>query len=346
MIFLCSLKLKRAKTAFVGMPVRSFGMRTAALSFLFLSLWTAVLAADGSNITDGTYLMPEVVAIPFSHNILSDEYIKQMNQGKLDLRKFAASLVERKRLFQDRWGSNQTEKPKETSNFPGSLDAVEVVSFFPEKHLDSFLAQGQLNVHQVGHSRGLCDPLVRASAEDFMIGIHLESRYSSRHDSSLHYLRPKYGFVNFLKPSGVMINPNRLLRYGQVLLVYKDEVKLRTTYSYGDSLVSYCEPWEVNRHPIEPMALTCLQPPKEAYAKARYIEAQIWGPLDLSDIKEFRVPEERTDLAEKLASTGLPVYAYDRASMELCDQFTEESLAGLGQGKKLAGRSISKRTAE
>lgn len=305
---------------------------------VFICLSAGVLNPAFAELTSplGTesYFLPEVVAIPFNLNTLSDYYIKQIKSNKVDLRRFAASLVERKRLFQERWGNNQTEKPQPGASFI-SVENVELIAFFPEKYLDSFIKNGQLNVHQTGHSRGLCEPAIRASAEDFMLGIHLEAHYDGKSGSALHYLRPKYGFVNFLQKAGVSVNPNRWLRYGQIVLVYKDEVKFRTTYTYGDSLVSYCEPWEKSRIPIEPAALTCLEPPKAELKQIRYVEAQIWGPLNLSDIKEFRVPSARPDLVEKLDKLGLPVYAYDRESMELCDEFIDASLVGIARGKQL-----------
>lgn len=312
-------------------------LKRGRLSFVFgfLLIFTigVPVGAELPAAVDSAYLIPEVVALPFNFNTLSEAYLKQIKNGKLDLRRFSASLVERKRLFQERWGDNQTER-SDSLFLP--LDEVELVSFFPDKYLDSFIKNGQLNVHQTGHSRGLCDPEIRASAEDFMIGIHLEAHYDGQAGSKVHYIRPKYGLVNFLRNAEVMVNPNRLLRYGQIVLVYKDQVKQRATYSYGDSLVSYCEPWEKSHQPIEPVALTALLPPKPEFRKIRYVEAQIWGPLDLSDIKEFRVPEARTDLVEKLSKTGLPVYAYDRESMELRDEFVEVCDAGLNRGKTLS----------
>ncbi|MBY0357220.1 MAG: DUF3626 domain-containing protein [Candidatus Obscuribacterales bacterium] len=307
----------------------SYYRKPLILLLLFLAC-SPVFAESSARTAEG--LIPAVVAIPFDgQNVLAPEYIQGIKENKFDLRQFAASLVERKRLFQERWGSNQTDKPESNPSFRAGIENVELLSFMPEKYLTAFIEQGQLNVHQTGHTRGACEPAVRAGAEDLMIGIRLEAAYSPKTNAAIHYLRPKYGFVHFLDKTPVYVNPNRFLRYGEVMLVYKDQVKLRTTYTYGDSLISYCDPGVMDRHSLDPVPLTYLCPPKPQYQRVRYVEAQIWGPLDLSDISEFRVPTSRKDLAEKLKSTGKPIYAYDRDSMELCDEFKEESTVGVSR---------------
>lgn len=302
------------------------------LLILLLPILAGSLVFAGKSLSATEGLISAVVSIPFDgQNVLPPEYIQGIKENKFDLRQFAASLVERKRLFQERWGSNQTAKPETEPNFPAGIENVELLSFMPEKYLAAFIEQGQLNVHQTGHTGGACEPAVRASAEDLMIGIRLEAAYSRKAKAPIHYLRPKYGFVHFLDKAPVYVNPNRFLRYGEVMLVYKNQVKLRTTYTYGDSLISYCEPGVIDRHSLEPVPLTYLCPPKSQYRSVRYVEAQIWGPIDLSDISEFRVPAKRKDLAERLKSTGKPVFAYDRDSMELCDEFKEESTIGVSR---------------
>lgn len=281
-----------------------------------------------------TNFYPDLVSFPFDHNILPEELIANFKSPSTDLRKVASSLMERKRQFILRW-----EDPNLNDgdpNFPNSLDEVELVCAFPEQYLDSLFKNGQLNLHQVGHTRGVCEPALRAHAEDYMIGIHLESKYDDNRESRLHYLRPKYAYLHFLKPCGIKVNPARLLQYGQVLIVYNDAVKMRSSYTYGDSLASYCEPWAITMHPLDPVPLTLLSPPGK-YDKpiCRFVEAQIWGPIDLSDIKEFRIPKERKDLLEKLSATGKPVFSYDREKMELIDTYVDVADCGWKRGEAL-----------
>jgi hypothetical protein len=281
-------------------------------------------------------LLPQFLDLPFNSASMPPECEEALRQGKLDLRKVAVSLVQRKRLFQERW-----ERPSEDldlpENFPRSCDEVEIISFFPEQHLDSLLKDGQLNMHQTGQSRGLVQMQIRTAAENSMIGIKLEAEHNADPKSPLHFLRPKYGIVNFKKPCGVRVNPNRLLIYGQLIIVYNDDVKARTMYTYGDSLYFYCHhiSGELGEY-IEPHSLLAFSPPpKKEFWDVRYVEAQIWGPVDLSDIREFRIPRQRQDLLEKLKKADKPVYSYSRETMEECDYHMDEALIGLGRGKLL-----------
>ncbi len=286
-------------------------------------------------------LMPDLVNFPFDHNTLPPDYLDFFKAEKTDLRRVAASLMERKRQFILRW--EDPTRYATDRNFPNTLNDLELICIFPEQYLDSLIQKGQLNVHQVGHSRGVCEPAIRAHAEDFMIGIHLESKYEANRESRLHFLRPKYGFVNLSKPCGIKVNPFRLLQYGQVLIVYGDDVKLRSSYTYGDSLASYCEPWAITMRPLDPTPLTLLRPADEKKGESdhcRYIEAQIWGPIELSDIKEFRVPKERQDLIDKLSATGKPVFSYDREKMELNDIYIEVSDCGWKRGEALNKQAV------
>jgi len=306
---------------------------------ILISLIYALITAGATASTPSTppaeQIIPAFVNLPFDHNIMPEEYLSAIKSPQSDLRKVANSLMERKKQFILRW-ENPNSASDSSDNFPKSFDDLELVALFPEQFLDSFLKQGQLNVHQVGHSRGVCQPDIRAHAEDFFIGIHLENKYEPNRESRLHYLRPKYGYINLLKPCGLKSNPFRLIQYGQILFVYNEEVKYRSSYTYGDSLASYCEPWAITMHPLDPVPLTMMKPPgKEESANCRFIEAQIWGPLELQDIKEFRVPKDRKDLVDKLTATGKPVFSYDREKMEQNDCYVEVCDGGWLRGEPL-----------
>ena len=283
-------------------------------------------------------LLPEFVNLPFNSSEMPPEYATEIKAGKVDLRKLAISLVERKRQFQNRWKRDDDENAIEApETFPKSCDEVELVSFFPEQYIDSLFDKGQLNMHQTGESRGLTQRVIRTKAENSMIGIKLEPEPDTNPAAPMHFLRPKYGLVNFLKPCGVKVNPNRLLIYGELMIVYNDDVKLRSMYSYGDSLSTYCHYMAKDlKEYVEPRPMTEFAPPqKNDTWDVRYVEAQIWGPIQLQDIKEFRIPKERTDLLEKLKKAGKPVYAYSRENMINCDFHMEESEIGISRGEQL-----------
>lgn len=282
----------------------------------------------------------DLAVFPFDHNILPLEYLNFLNDSHSDLRKVGEALMERKKQFMLRW--EDPNKYKDIDKFPTSSDDVELCCIFPEKYINSLLSNGQMNLHQVKHSRGVCDAPIRAHAEDFMVGIHLENKYNEDPTSHLQFLRPKYGFVNFLKPCGIKVNPFRLLQYGTVIIVYDDSVKRRSSYTFGDSLASYCEAWEITLHPLDPRPLTMMRPPgDEEFANCRYVEAQIWGPVELKDIKEFRIPADRADLLAELNKSGKPVFSYDRSTMESHDYFMDISECGWTRGQALNDAAVA-----
>ena len=273
---------------------------------------------------------------PYDHNVLPIEMQHLIRDPKADLKSIACGLIQRKKDFILRWEQKRTT----SDEFPRSLDELEILCFLPEQYIDSVVTLGQRNIHQVGHSRGLCEKEVRAKAEDFMLGIHLEEKYDADPASAVHQLRPKYGFVNFFSPCGVKINPFRLFQYGQVIVVYADAVKNRTTYTYGDSLASYCEPLSMTMNPLDPLPLSLLRPPSETERNCRYVESQVWGPIELTDIKELRIPKERTDLAKNLANCGLPVFSYDRQKIEECYMYIDVSDCGWQRGEAINALAV------
>jgi len=263
------------------------------------------------------WLIPAIVSLPFDHDTLPAQWL-----SKYDSRRVAASLVERKHLFDERWATHSDDSQ---TDFPDPMSQVEMLSFFPEKYIAELLKHGQLNLHQVGHTQGGHEPWWRAELEDLMIGIHMEDSYSRSRSAKAHYLRPKYGILNFLRAPHMMIDPTSTigsketwLNYGSVIIVYRNEVKLRSTYMYGDSLEAIAKvPRQLGiPENCKPRPVIDLRPPDDAKSAVVYVEAQIWGPIDLSDIEEFRVPADRRDLVDKLKPAGLPIYAYNRAQFE------------------------------
>lgn len=309
--------------------------RITIASLISLLAATVALAAP----VPSGLLLPEFLNLPFNGAELPAEYAAEINAGKVDMRKLAVTLVERKRQFQNRWKKADDDDldVEVPATFPKSADEIELVSFFPEQYIDYLIEKGQLNMHQTGESRGLTQRIIRAKAENSMIGIKLEAEPDSNPKSTMQYLRPKYGLVNFTKPCGVKVNPNRLLIYGELMIVYNDDVKMRSMYSYGDSLSTYCHYMAKDlKEYVEPRAVLDFAPPqKNDTWDVRYVEAQIWGPIELSDIKEFRIPKERKDLLEKLKKAGKPVYSYSRENMENCDFHMEESEIGISRGEQL-----------
>lgn len=270
--------------------------------------------------SDRRRLLNELTRLPYTYNILDPKYFRL-----LDSRDVATALLERQRRFMRRWESKADQDKAGMAGFPSGAE-VEVVSFIPTKYIKSLLKRGQLNAHQVTHKQiHASTGMLRAEVEDLIINIHLEPVYSSDKSALVHYIRPKYGFVHFLKRSGVVVDPNTWLQYGKLIIVYRDSVKQRTTYTYGDSHCRIMVETPQRKHPSEPDSISDLRPPDLKHTHVPYVEAQVWGAIDMADIAEFRVPANQQGLVEQLKPAGLPIYTYDRDLLESIAEPIEES---------------------
>ncbi|MBX9687796.1 MAG: hypothetical protein K2X27_13905 [Candidatus Obscuribacterales bacterium] len=384
-------------------------------SILLLMQSTAVLASAESNSCEAgskqdDWLIPEILAIPTNVSLIEEKQI-----ANYEPRKIAASLLERKRQFDERWSKNEDlEQNKNEKNIPD----YEIVSFFPEEFIESLIKNGQLNGHELAQkverqsdadacilqdmqikdekkrlerlledgrymqgrgqmqaaikiygkaltlaetsapercaeikekidlfSKQSKDPSLaatraygwsrRAQLEFLHLGITIGSSYKGGCRNLANSILPKYGIINFKSPVSVSVNRRELLHYGAVLIVYRDELKFRTSYSYGDSTVlSKDEASGLVKGP-EVHSLMILDTAKAPVNKAIFVESQSWGPIDLSDIKEFRVPEGRDDLAKALSKSGLPIYSYRRSELGAEPTFVSAENLGISSEKLL-----------
>ncbi|MBX9721250.1 MAG: hypothetical protein K2X81_07640, partial [Candidatus Obscuribacterales bacterium] len=170
----------------------------------------------------------------------------------------------------------------------------------------------------------------RADLEDLHLGIKIGEKYKGAVRSLANSLRAKYGIVNVLSPADIQVSRRELVHYGAVIIVYRDELAWRSSYSFGDSTVlSKDEKTGLLKGP----KLRAMQEFTLANSEIKsvpFIELQVWGPIDLADIKEFRVPEGRADLVALLSKAALPIYTYKRK--ELGDEPAYVSAQNLGLG--------------
>jgi hypothetical protein len=253
------------------------------------------------------------------------------SHGNVDLRKVAVSLVERRRRFNARWKLATTRNNTDIINErrPEVFDNSEIVSFFPAKFALDVVRHGQLNYHQTGNTLGTQLDFWRAVCEETMIGLRLSPVYKPSSSDRSNFLRPKYGLVNFLSYANIPVDPQSILRYGEVIVVYRDEVKWRTTYTYGDSMDALVWRTSVEEPELLINGLADYATPKSACSQTLYVEAQIWGPLDVTDVQEFRIPSDKKLIAQELKTAGLPIFTYDRLALEKRSDLADASYLGL-----------------
>ena len=99
-----------------------------------------------------------------------------------------------------------------------------IINFHPNKHLHYFLKDTNYrNLFETGHSSGSTNKTDRAGWEDGL--------FNSIYENAKGAERCKYGALNLEK--GQYLNSANY--YGDSYFVLKHEVKLRSTYTYGDS---------------------------------------------------------------------------------------------------------------
>jgi len=175
----------------------------------------------------------------------------------------------------------------------------------PSKYLDQILKDGTLRTQfETGKSKGLLNNKVRASYEREVFG------YDDKLDPKM---RPYYGY---LTEAGDGANYKALSQYGDLAFEFKEEVRLRSTFSGGDSLNSYsptpiANP-EAGSMRFSEKAMLKIKdgatPLLDDFARGEYVEAQIHGDaLNIKDVVNKVVIHNKYDTVsfEALRAQGI-----------------------------------------
>ncbi len=172
---------------------------------------------------------------------------------------------------------------------------------------------------EVGRSRGVYYPSIRAGFEQMWFGYPM--------DSPAH-TRPIYGFVNVLADSGAnryAVQGGRIEHYGDAQVTLRPEVRARTTVCMGDSLKERegtmpspltdprAESFGAFPHNADmPYIAPTLRGTGRDYAhpsfwERAYVEAQIHGGVAVTDIEHvmFESPPP-SDVRQALDAAGIP----------------------------------------
>jgi hypothetical protein len=286
---------------------RNFYLITLLLS-LVPGLAKADCAGSGSDvlgqsatamIDDVRYrLIPEIMKLKDGDVLPAEVY------QNYDSRLIGASLVAR--YHQSDEVDGNSDKPE----FDFEKNTLLQLEFNPEL-IKGIQQNGFLNLHQIPRSvrcpdSDLCNSYVgfRTHLENSIFKIVLDPSYEAEKGHPVDSLFPKYSFLGFDKDTDGQKNSNFTGAYGSAVAVFKDDVKGRTTFTPGDSVVTHGKDFHT---------LMYRSPEKLSRNDGLYWEAQIWGTLGLSDVKYFLFPcplsspSEATDL-EAMKKTGIPIY--------------------------------------
>lgn len=247
------------------------------------------LTLSAPNFADDGYIR-ELLETP------SDGVISAEIYGKYDSQTIGRSLVQRLRALE-----NKESLVHEGYNMGKGTN---ILVNFSKNSLEEILTQGFKNIHLTATSRGTLDRGRRAKNEDQLIGARLEPKYQFGEKNSVHLTRPIYGYLEL---TSAHVPPNVFIRgsteqYGSLTAVLKEHIKERSTWTWDDSLA----------RPSRANSFDGLRQPPDGGLTSKYLEAQVWGGVDLRDIQEWRVPPGLpNEQLEMLKLTGLPIYQYE-----------------------------------
>ncbi len=190
----------------------------------------------------------------------------------------------------------------------------EIQLYFPAENVEKIVSTNSfLNLHQVPSIQGYdTRTTFRDQIEQSLARLRLSKEKSNDPDSPVNKLRPKSAVLEFRLPADQMPVTRGGKRFGELVAVLKDDVKRRTTYTPYDSGAIFSSPYTTAdrlRKEVRPLLASDyffrpLHP-------SEYFEAQVWGELSLSDVKEFLVPKGfGGDALSKLRETGIPIFQY------------------------------------
>lgn len=248
----------------------------------------------------------------------------------LDSRTLAELLVERVRRECDLAGAP-------TSGEKVLGDDFTLIEMVPARALASIARFGFLNQHQTGRSGGFARERDRFEAEQELAMLRLPFSADGR------ALLPKYAVLD-VRNEGMGTFPLPT-RYGDVAIVFKDEVAARATWTYADSLDYSRKAGRFSKggaaNPVLAHTFRYGRKKEDRNRCGNYCEAQIWGDLSLADAAYAMVLDSEP-IPDALAGAGLPVYGYavPASSSAIVDpgrtaQYVRGSLrAGAGPGRE------------
>ncbi len=301
-------------------PVSLVALRSFYCSAILIATSTLVYANDSANGKAKKEAIDRVLSLS------SSETVSEADVATLGAANLSQVMVERLRL---------RELLKTTDSKPGKpllRNSRLQMHFAVPDHtrygldanqwLEKIKKNGFLNWHQSGVSGGGGSPRMRMNKENVLMNLLLPA--SAEGDK----VRPLYGVVVSENPeeyglyhNGTEKRFNRTQkevqetaaywnegRYGEWIFVFKDELKKRTTYTPVDSLMRWASPAKSLN------CYDCGQNKVPGY-DGEYLEAQIWGGLDLADIDYIMMPKrnvkpETVHGIEFLKQFGLPIYEY------------------------------------
>ena len=213
-------------------------------------------------------------------------------------------------------GLSDAEWDAATAALQDYVDNGEISTRVGQRQLQLIINNGRFKTQfETGTSNGIFDPSVRKGYESMMFGFPRELP---------HEVRPVYGYI---APLGEVPSPQQgPHQYGNIKVVLKDSVRQRTTVTVGDSLsfdkqlpspALKVDRYSWHPHTIQGDVAIAGNPAAALLERSTrysggYVEAQIHGGLNVTDISRIVVDEESWQYISSstigaIRNAGIPV---------------------------------------
>jgi hypothetical protein len=185
-------------------------------------------------------------------------------------------------------------------------DDSELIMMVPSRVLSSIAARGFHNQHETASTGGCACTENRFNTEQEMIMTELPYSDKGRE------LLPKYSSFNVKRSDfGTFGLPTQ---YGDAAIIFKPEVKARSTWTFADSLNDMTGHSETGQPGFTNGNLTRTDQYKRDKNDKNtcgngysYCEAQIWGGLDMTDVDSLLVTNASA-VTDSMKAIGVPIY--------------------------------------
>jgi hypothetical protein len=223
-------------------------------------------------------------------------YVSPDEAREYDTRTLATLLIQR--LHNE---CDLSSDPEPTEK-PVSNDS-ELVMMANGRLMSSIAKWGFQNQHETASTGGCACTENRFNTEQEMIMSELP--YSNKGKELL----PKYSSFNVKRSDfGSFSLPTQ---YGDTAIIFKPEVKARSTWTYSDSLTTDTGHSELYQSGFKNGNLThtdqYTRDKNDKNQCSNYCEAQIWGELDMTDVDSLLVAQA-SDITDDMKALGVPIY--------------------------------------
>lgn len=236
--------------------------------------------------------IPEVMSLKNGEAITSKIY------RKYDSALIAKSLIQRVHL-------NFEKDAMEAKPDYDFMKDTRIAMQFNASYTESISKNCFLNQHDTGTSKGVLDLQRRIGIENGLLNMTLTAE-TSADTKIVNRIRPKYAYV-LLDIFREDLGLNQMYNsYGNVVAIFNDEVKTRSTFTAGDSLNVSATYRDIHTYFYRSKDKVINNKPT-----GNYFENQTWGKLCVDDVDHFlvncfeNIPQERIDA---LKLTGKPVF--------------------------------------